>query len=204
MSANLAGYNKLRKSISMEQPIVNEQLDLNPQGFNMKAMRSSFADNNTLLANPRENQGFRQADSNGIYMSGPLKHDSYSPEKLYGQKIHDIVIPSLDDEFRSAEKFKMTNATNTTVATLQNSGNRVQAARFKQEQEMEEYGHENVYGHHEPAEHNPENEYLEHQTNDEEYRDLPLVNPLLYKPASKPPVIREGDWLCPDPTVSFT
>jgi hypothetical protein len=28
-----------------------------------------------------------------------------------------------------------------------------------------------------------------------------FVNPLLYKPASKPPVIKEGDWLCPEPTV---
>lgn len=28
-----------------------------------------------------------------------------------------------------------------------------------------------------------------------------FVNPLLYKPASKPPVIKEGDWLCPDSTV---
>lgn len=32
-------------------------------------------------------------------------------------------------------------------------------------------------------------------------KDLDFVNPLLYKPASKPPVIKEGDWLCPDPTV---
>ena len=32
-------------------------------------------------------------------------------------------------------------------------------------------------------------------------KDLEFVNPLLYKPASKPPVIKEGDWLCPDPTV---
>jgi hypothetical protein len=32
-------------------------------------------------------------------------------------------------------------------------------------------------------------------------KGLDFVNPLLYKPASKPPVIKEGDWLCPDPTV---
>lgn len=31
--------------------------------------------------------------------------------------------------------------------------------------------------------------------------ELSLINPLLYKPASKPPVIKEGDWLCPDSTV---
>ena len=37
---------------------------------------------------------------------------------------------------------------------------------------------------------------------DEIWKDLPLINPLLYKPASKPPVIREGDWLCPDSTCS--
>lgn len=37
-------------------------------------------------------------------------------------------------------------------------------------------------------------------TIDELLKDLPLINPLLYKPASKPPVIKEGDWLCPDPT----
>lgn len=36
-----------------------------------------------------------------------------------------------------------------------------------------------------------------------ELQDLAMINPLLYKPASKPPVIREGDWLCPDPTVRF-
>lgn len=35
-------------------------------------------------------------------------------------------------------------------------------------------------------------------------KDLNMINPLLYKPASKPPIIREGDWLCPDPTVSFS
>lgn len=37
--------------------------------------------------------------------------------------------------------------------------------------------------------------------NEDLLKDLPLINPLLYKPASKPPVIKEGDWLCPDPTV---
>lgn len=37
---------------------------------------------------------------------------------------------------------------------------------------------------------------------DEIWKDQPLINPLLYKPASKPPVIREGDWLCPDSTCS--
>lgn len=37
--------------------------------------------------------------------------------------------------------------------------------------------------------------------NSTELKDLAMINPLLYKPASKPPVIREGDWLCPDPTV---
>ena len=36
---------------------------------------------------------------------------------------------------------------------------------------------------------------------DSQLSNLPLINPLLYKPASKPPVIKEGDWLCPDPTV---
>ena len=35
----------------------------------------------------------------------------------------------------------------------------------------------------------------------DDIKDLSLINPLLYKPASKPPIIREGDWLCPDPTV---
>lgn len=35
----------------------------------------------------------------------------------------------------------------------------------------------------------------------EDLNDLALINPLLYKPASKPPVIREGDWLCPDVSV---
>lgn len=35
----------------------------------------------------------------------------------------------------------------------------------------------------------------------ENLKGLDFVNPLLYKPASKPPVIKEGDWLCPDPTV---
>jgi hypothetical protein len=37
---------------------------------------------------------------------------------------------------------------------------------------------------------------------EEIWKDLPLINPLLYKPASKPPIIREGDWLCPDSTCS--
>lgn len=36
----------------------------------------------------------------------------------------------------------------------------------------------------------------------DDIKDLSLLNPLLYKPASKPPIIREGDWLCPDPTVA--
>lgn len=33
-------------------------------------------------------------------------------------------------------------------------------------------------------------------------KDMKMINPLLYKPASKPPIIREGDWLCPDTMVS--
>jgi len=33
-------------------------------------------------------------------------------------------------------------------------------------------------------------------------KDHDMINPLLYKPASKPPVIREGDWLCPSAAVS--
>lgn len=187
----------------MEQPLLSEQHETNPHGFGAKGFRPSPADNNNLLRNPRENQGFRQVESNAMYSHGSQNHESYSPEKQFGQKTHDIVVPGLEDEFKSAEKFRLTNATNSTIATLQNSGNRAQAQRFKQEQEMEEYGHENVYGGHEAPELLPENDYLQNQAGDEEYRDLPLVNPLLYKPASKPPVIREGDWLCPDPTVSL-
>ena len=34
-------------------------------------------------------------------------------------------------------------------------------------------------------------------------KDMDVNNPLLFKPASKPPVIREGDWLCPELNVPY-
>jgi hypothetical protein len=121
-------------------------------------------------------------------------HGSYSPEPTHHGEGHNFIIPGPEDDYMSAEKPKRTNGTNTTLATLQNSGNR--AHKFEEEHESIEQNHiamsQGKFG----DEHSQ-------QMDDEEYRNLPLVNPLLYKPASKPPVIREGDWLCPDPTVSI-
>lgn len=69
----------------------------------------------------------------------------------------------------SAEKMKGSMATNTTNASLHQSGD-------------------------------PETKRRE-AAMEAQLNDLPLINPLLYKPASKPPVIKEGDWLCPHPKV---
>lgn len=84
--------------------------------------------------------------------------------------------------------------------------------------EAEEYGHGvpgyggHFGGHHAEETHrgyghmDPYSGHLMHEGQrgggmKEDFGDLALINPLLYKPASKPPVIREGDWLCPDVSV---
>lgn len=102
----------------------------------------------------------------------------------------DINIHQMNPNYESAEKPKNnTRLTNSTMPSLQNSGNR----GYERSKNIVPYDQEN----------NEEslNYDQNFEENDESYRNLPLVNPLLYKPASKPPVIREGDWLCPDPTV---
>lgn len=57
-------------------------------------------------------------------------------------------------------------------------------------------GYSHMEGYDDHMDHHLSREGMKH-----DLKDLSLLNPLLYKPASKPPIIREGDWLCPDPTV---
>lgn len=106
-----------------------------------------------------------------------LKKDYLDGERQMGQGLgqpmvnHSVHPMPQSYEMHSAEKLKSnTGATISTNPSLTQSGHR--------EPEQKRRGHHM-------------------QT---PLSELSLINPLLYKPASKPPTIKEGDWLCPDPT----
>lgn len=184
----------------MENQIQNTQVEQTPiqPVEEIKPIANTIPDSDNLVKNEGETPNVVEQIMNDLQQANEANNQgTYSPEPKQQDEGHNLIIPGPGDDFRSAEKPKMTNTTNTTLATLQNSGARGQP-KFEEETDFTtQQPTEQVQATQQPR--------FNHQqeVNDEEYRNLPLVNPLLYKPASKPPVIREGDWLCPDPTVSF-